>query len=82
VHVVNTEQARDLLALIRRHDGAPAAVEAVPSCELALPSPARDRYHRIEVLRDGELVRVEPGTVYPVSDPAAFRALVTAASRR
>jgi hypothetical protein len=82
VHVVNTEQARDLLALIRRHDGAPAALEAVPSCELALPSPARDRYHRIEVLRDGELVRVEPGTVYPVSDPAAFRALVTAASRR
>jgi hypothetical protein len=82
VHVVSTEQARELLALIHRDDGAPAAFETAPSCELALPSPDRGRYHRIEVLRDGELVRVEPGTVYPVADPVAFRALVTAASRR
>jgi hypothetical protein len=81
VHVVSTEQARELLALIQRHDGAPAALATVPWCELALPSPDRDRYHRIEVLSDGELVRVEPGNVYPVSDPVAFRALVTAASR-
>ena len=82
VHVVSTEQARELLGLIQRNDGAPAALEAVPQCELALPSPDRDRYYRIEVLMDGELVRVESGIVYPVADPVAFRALVTAASRR
>jgi hypothetical protein len=82
VHVVSTEQARELLGLIQRNDGAPAALEAVPQWVLALPSPDRDRYYRIEVLMDGELVRVESGIVYPVADPVAFRALVTAASRR
>jgi hypothetical protein len=53
-----------------------------PSCELALPSSKPDWYHLVQVLLDGELVRVypdgtdRPGVVYPVDDPRALRALV------
>jgi hypothetical protein len=87
VHVVNAEQARELLNLIDRREGSVAALGAVRCYELAFPSPGGNRYHRIEVLFDGEMVRVhtENGSesvVYPVSDPSTFRRLVTDASRR
>jgi hypothetical protein len=87
VHVVNAEQARELLCLIRRNEGtAMPGLVASPACELALPSAVANAYHRIEVFLDGEIVRVHPtGTepiVYPVADPATFRTLISYASRR
>lgn len=87
VHVVSAEQARELLSLVRRHEGAvlPNLVES-PCCELALPSPIALHYHRIEVLLDGEVIRVHTpgaphGITYPVADADAFRQLVTYAAR-
>lgn len=81
--IATAEAARDLLRLVRRSAGAEMpGLLASPSCELALPSPARDWYHLVQVLLDGELVRVYPegpagpGIVYPVDDPRALRALV------
>ncbi len=81
--VTTPELARDLLRLVRRSAGAemPGLV-APPCCELLLPSPKRGWYHLVQVLFDGELVRVfpdgthRPGVVYPVDDRPALRALV------
>jgi len=82
VHVVGLEQARELLNLIHRRDGSiiPGLV-ASPTCELALPSGVADRYHLVQVLLNGELVRVYPpgmpdGVVYPVDDPYELRKLI------
>jgi hypothetical protein len=54
---------------------------AAPGCELALPSARPGWYHLVQIMLDGELVRVypdprAPGVVYPVSDPRALRHLV------
>lgn len=82
VHVVGAEQAREILSFIRRREGATMpGLTATPSCEIALPSSSPGAYHRVEVLCDGELVRVHPqgvthGIVYPVNDPETFRQLV------
>ncbi|MBV8697183.1 MAG: hypothetical protein JO052_04910, partial [Bradyrhizobium sp.] len=57
-------------------------LQAVPSCELAFPSGDGHHYHLMQVMLDGELVRVYPagrgehGLVYPVDDPHAFGKLV------
>jgi len=82
VHVVTAEQARELLSLVRRGEGSilPSLV-ASPSCELALPSAESHRYHRLEVVCDGQLVRVRPrgsaeAVVYPVRDAATFLQLI------
>lgn len=82
VHVVSREHARELLCLVHRRNGSiiPGLV-AAPTCELALPAAAADRYHLVQVLLGGELVRVYPpgvpdGVVYPVDDPYELRKLI------
>jgi hypothetical protein len=75
--------ARDILRLVRRAAGAemPGLV-APPSCEIALPSSKPGWYHAVQILFDGELIRVHPdgthrpGIVYPVEDSRALRALL------
>jgi hypothetical protein len=87
VHVVGHEQAREMLALIRRRHGSMIpGLQSSPSCSVALPSSEPDRFHVLDVLLDGELVRVHPHgaaqpIVYPVDDPFTFRQLVHYASR-
>ena len=83
VKVSDHEQARTLLGLVRRRDGATmVGLLAEPSCEIALPSALPDRYHRAQVLLDCEFVRVypdgtdHPGVIFPVEDPYALRLLV------
>jgi hypothetical protein len=82
VHVVEPEQARELLALIHRREGTMMpSLDATPSCELALASSVPGRYHPLEVLLDGELVRAFPagathGVVYPVHDTRTFSELI------
>jgi hypothetical protein len=82
VHLVGREHARDLLGLVHRRNGSiiPGLV-AAPTCELALPATTADRYHLVQVLLNGELVRVYPpgmpdGVVYPVDDPYELRKLL------
>ena len=53
-----------------------------PSCEIALPSSKPNWYHLVQVILDGEFVRVypdgdhNPGVVFPVDDARALRALI------
>lgn len=82
VHVIGREHARELLGLVYRRDGSiiPGLV-AAPTCEVALPAATADRYHLVQVLLNGELVRVYPpgmpdGVVYPVDDPHELRKLL------
>jgi hypothetical protein len=88
VHVVEHEQARELLALIRRSDGTSLpSLCATPSCELAFRSTVPEHYHLLEVLLDGELVRAFPsgsahGIVYPVRDTGTFSELLAHIRRR
>jgi hypothetical protein len=79
--VASTQATRDILQLVRRHEGAQlAGLLAAPSCEIAIP--ARTGYHFVQVLLDGEFLRVypdgplSPGVVFPVDDPHALRALL------
>jgi nucleoside-diphosphate-sugar epimerase len=81
--VATPELARELLRLVRRAAGAEMpGLLAAPSCEIMLPSAKPAWHHLVQVLFDGELVRVfpdgthRPGVVYPVDDPPALRALV------
>jgi hypothetical protein len=95
LRLAGAEAARELLQLVRRTAGAAMpGLLAQPSCEIALPSAYPGWYHAMQVLLDGELVRVypdgehRPGVVYPVDDPRALRCViaqlpsVTAAARR
>lgn len=82
VHVVSADSARELLCLIQRRNGSvlPGLV-AAPVCEIALPSPIPGRYHLMQVMLGGELVRVFPagsehGIVYPVDDPFELQKLL------
>jgi len=83
LRVASQEHARAFLRLVRRRDGAtmPGLLTS-PRCEIALPSGQPDNYHRVQVLLDGEFVRVypdgadAPGIVYPVDDPYALKCLV------
>lgn len=81
--VATPELARELLRLVRRTAGAEMpGLLAAPCCEIMLPSAKPGWYHRLQVLFDGELVRVfpdgthRPGVVYPVDEAPALRALV------
>jgi hypothetical protein len=74
---------RAILRLIRRNDGAPMpGLLAMPRCELAIPSSTPDAYHRVQLVLDGDFVRVypdgasKPGVLYPVTDPHLMRILV------
>jgi hypothetical protein len=86
VHVVNAEQARELLCFVRRRDGSSMpGLLAAPTCELALPAADGAGHYLVQVLFGGELVRVYPrgvadGLIYPVDDPFAFRQLVESAA--
>ena len=76
IRLADRDDARSILRLIRRRDGSelPGLV-AAPACEVAFPSATAGAYHVVQILLDGELVRVYPngaqGTplVYPVDDP-------------
>jgi hypothetical protein len=83
VRIPDRDEAKALLRLIRRRDGSVLpGLQAAPSCEIAFPSPDGQRYYLMQVLLDGELVRVFPrgrdeqGVVYPVDDPYAFGRLM------
>lgn len=81
--IADRDDARALLRLVRRRDGSVLpGLLANPACEVALPSSEPGRYHVLQVLMDGELVRAYPrgheahGIVYPVDDPHALMSLV------
>jgi hypothetical protein len=81
--------AREILQLIRRDDGAQMpGLQAAPRYDLALPSTKPGWYHQLQVLLDGEFVRVypdgeaSPGVVFPVDDPVLLRVLVEALPNR
>jgi hypothetical protein len=83
LRIASWQDGRAFLRLVRRRDGAtmPGLLTS-PRCEVALPSPETGRYHRAQVLLDGEFIRVypdgpdAPGIVYPVDDPYALKDLV------
>ncbi|MBA2541138.1 MAG: hypothetical protein H0V17_15970 [Deltaproteobacteria bacterium] len=77
--------ARSVLQLVRRGHGAQMPGLLTPStCELALPSAKPGWFHRLQVLLDGEFVRVypdgndRPGVVFPVEDTRLLRLLLAA----
>jgi len=80
--ICNLSSAAAVLRLVRRTDGAQMAGVAEPVCELALPSSQPDWFHRIEILLDGNFVRVypagedRPGVVFPVADPDQLRRIL------
>jgi hypothetical protein len=82
VRIPDRDEAKAMLRLIRRRDGSVLpGLQASPSCEIAFP--ANDgEYYLMQVLLDGELVRVFPrgreshGLVYPVDDPYTFGKLL------
>lgn len=75
--------ARAVVSLIRRAEGAqmPGAF-GVPTCEIGLPSNKPNWWHLVQVLLDGEFVRVfpdgedRPGVLFPVSDAKQLRELI------
>lgn len=82
VRVANRDDARSLLRLVRRREGAPMpGLLTSPRCEVALPSGQSGHYHRAQILLDGEFVRVypdvtQPGIVFPVDNAHLLRTLV------
>ncbi len=81
--IADVGPARRILQLIRRTDGAQMpGLLTTPSCEIALPSNKPGWYHRIQMLLDGEFVRIypdgddRPGVLFPVDDPAGLRSIV------
>ncbi|MGE0395511.1 MAG: hypothetical protein AB7T06_02210 [Kofleriaceae bacterium] len=75
----DTDEARQLLALIRRTDGAEMpGLLATPLCEIAIRSARAGLFHVVQVMFEGQFVRVYPpsgpGLLYPVRDPAALLA--------
>jgi hypothetical protein len=82
-HVMDGGTARSLLRLIRRNEGASMpGLLAMPRCEVLIPAHSANMFHRVQLVLDGDFVRVYPdgptkaGILYPVSDPHALRALV------
>jgi hypothetical protein len=89
--IADRDEARALLRLVRRRDGSVLpGLLAVPACEVALPAAEPGRYHLLQILMEGEIVRAYPhghethGIVYPVDDPHALMSLIAAlpAARR
>lgn len=81
--VAELETARTVVSLIRRSEGAQMPGQfGVPTCEIALPSTKPNWWHLVQVLLDGEFVRVfpdgddRPGVMFPVSDSKQLRALI------
>jgi hypothetical protein len=79
----SAEQMREVLRLVKRSQGAQMpGMLAKPSAEVVFPSADPERYHRLQIMLDGEFVRVyprgasEPGIVYPVQAPEMLQDLV------
>jgi hypothetical protein len=77
----DTDEARKVLSLIRRTDGAEMpGLLATPMCEIAFPSSRAGLHHVLQVMLEGQFVRVyldgAAGVLYPVKDPAALLELV------
>lgn len=80
IRLADRDDARAILRLVRRRDGSelPGLV-AAPACEVAFPAATAGTYHLVQVLLDGEIVRVYPtgegGTslAYPVDDPCELK---------
>lgn len=77
-----SDEARKLLALVRRNDGAEMpGLLAMPQWEIAFPSVRSGLHHVLQVLLEGQFIRIYPegsavGLLYPVKDPTAMLALV------
>lgn len=88
VAVATTEQAREVVQLIRRNDGAYMPGDARPELEIGIPSMTKPGwYHLLQVIQDGAFVRVfpdagGPGVVFPVTDPARLQTLARTLERR
>jgi hypothetical protein len=74
---------RAVLRLIRRNEGAAMpGLLALPRCEVVVPATTPEAFHRIQIVLDGDFVRVypegqsKPGVLYPVIDPHLMRILV------
>ncbi len=83
-HLLGREDARAVLALVDRTQGAQMpGLLAIPSAELALPSHREGHCHVAELILDGQFVRVypegfdQPGIVYPVSASQSLLGLVS-----
>jgi hypothetical protein len=83
VRLADADAARAVLRLVRRRDGSVLpGLLASPACELAFPAGPPGRYHLLQVLLDGEVVRVypdgddRPGVVYPVDDPHELKRMI------
>lgn len=81
-----TDEARKVLSLIRRSDGAEMpGLLATPLCEIAFPSVRAGLHHVLQVMLEGQFVRVYhdagPGVLYPVKEPAELLELVDALPR-
>ena len=83
LRIASQDQARAFLRLVRRRDGAamPGLLTS-PCCVVAIPSAQAGAYYRVQMLLDGEFIRVypdgdaAPGIVYPVDDPYGIKNLV------
>lgn len=83
VRVADAHASRAILRLIRRNDGAlMPGLLALPRCEVAMPSGSNGACHRLQLVLDGDFIRVYPegpsklGVLYPVTDPHLLRTLV------
>lgn len=81
--LADAHTTRAVLRLIRRNEGAAMpGLLAQPRCELAIPAANRTTYHRLQIVLDGDFVRVypdgedQPGVLYPVTDPHLLHILV------
>jgi hypothetical protein len=78
----SVDEARKLLSLIRRSDGAEMpGLLATPLAEIAFPSVRAGLHHLVQVMLEGQFVRAYPegnaaGLLYPVKDPSALLALL------
>ena len=82
-HIADSSMARSVLRLIRRNQGAMMpGLLAMPRCELLIPANVPTMFHRLQLVLDGDFVRVypdghgKPGVLYPVTDPNSLRMLV------
>lgn len=83
VRLSDAYTTRAILRLIRRNEGAAMpGLLALPRCEVVVPSATPGAYHRVQLVLEGDFIRVypdganRPGVLYPVVDPHLLRILV------
>jgi hypothetical protein len=81
--IADSDTTRSILRLVRRNEGAAMpGLLAMPRCEVAIPSSTEGAYHQVQIVLDGDFVRVYPdgfdreGVLYPVTDPHLLRNIV------